>query len=293
MDNGEDLNRQLEHVARNKKIRPILRRCARREYRGQIGTLLLRSARNSKTVRHELVRTLLIPEHFFPPQPHVPTSHLVHAIWVASLAPSTLGKIPEAVPRWHRAREILEHALRSQCLYKLPLTTRDVTRTREILECLVPHHRLDPATEADFKSLELKFTSRAIPTRWLRKTLKSQAGDAGRRRFRGNRITERSQRIVTAIKILEVCGERNVKRKVANYLSDAGVRMRPFDLQRLADAYARASLAGRRDAFIRPEALPEFWLERLGWFLMYVAGRAHLNPPQGQTKLAKGAFGPI
>jgi hypothetical protein len=114
----------------------------------------------------------------------------------------------------------------------------------------------------------------------IRTEIDSLQGTGGTRRpQRGRHISERNQRKLAAVMLSQHCGDKKAtsRQRVTEALYAHGVTTEAESLRKLERDYMKAHKSNRFDALIPPNALPRFWLERLGWLLM--DRRIQENPP--------------
>jgi hypothetical protein len=160
------------------------------------------------------------------------------------------------------------------------------------------------------RKLEMELIQKGIVpevrTKMLTKLREALQGKDARQPRRGRRFSEHDQRILAAIMLLHCCHttKEEGRERVAVLLASYGKKLEADSLRALEtryrkacrptkigalgdpenyrqtgiDPYAVVSRAvGRPDAFVPPEKLPEFWLERIGWFLL--DRRVQQDPP--------------
>lgn len=252
-----------------------------------IGLALLREARRSKEIRVLLAKALLRPEPFLPSQPNLPTSKLITMLRLARVAPTDLGRDRGLEERgeWY---DYLRH-ISLWCLTQRVLMPKDVRTARSALlafHAFLPEDVVRQA-EAGLRALEKKYEERIQPltvTAAQSNNEKKLAAAAELGRLRqsprpwrrggkpvtsggGRAISEHHQRIVAVAFLLQDCGERNPEEIIVSLLREQNVRTKPSKVIRTIETYGDAAETRvRADAFIVPKRLPEFWLERLGWF---------------------------
>jgi hypothetical protein len=191
---------------------------------------------------------------------------------------------------------------------------KDVHTARRVLLAFQPFMPKDVVVEANagLRALEEKYEERI---EWLKAAQPNNemklAVDAELRKLRrpprprrrggspvtsggGRAIGEHQQRIVTVASLLEACGEKNPENIIVSLLREQKVRTNSSKVLRTMATYkAAAETRHRTDAFILPEKLPEYWLERLAWFYEYWKWTAEYvagTQTDGSTRVLLEAF---
>lgn len=270
----------------NQKILPVFALAKRND----IGQLFLREAHRSKHIRSLVAKALLRPAPFFPREPNLPVRELITMLRVALLAPSDLGRFPasEKHCEWYTyARNVS-----LWCLSQRLLMPKDVGTARRVLLAFQPF--LPPEVisqaKADLATLEKKYEARVgvlktaqrqgdgqmklaatVELKKLRRAPRPRRGGGKPVTARGGRpISEDHQRRVAIFLFLKECGEKAPEKEIVALLREQHVETSTSKIREAVEIYQRAEKTHLRpDALISPGELPEFWLERLGWFFQY------------------------
>jgi hypothetical protein len=269
---------------RNQKKSPVLAPARRAD----IGKTFLREARRSREICLLLAKALLRPEPFFPPQPNLPVGELLTMLRLALLAPIDLGQVRTTEER----EEWYDYArnLSLWCLSHRLLMPKDVSRARRVLRAFQPFMPKEAFAQANanlyvlekkyaerIKVLTAAQSNREMKLATAAELLKLRKPPRPRRRGGrpvtpggGRAISEHQQRIVAVAVLLEDCGEQNPEKIIVSLLKEQNVSTTSTKVKRTIATYKDAARSRRRtDAFIAPENLPEFWVERLGWFYQF------------------------
>jgi hypothetical protein len=259
-----------------------------------VGDFMLFAARNSEQVLSALVEALTdpIPPTWLPPIPKISSRALMSTIRVAESC-GTPGTPDHKI--WVRTRACLWNLLRINLLWNspplLPADIRVAKRVMRLVETLlgVEVAVLDPElrrleSDSPIKKLRQALTESNVDQETkiaIKKEIESLQGVGGTRRpQRGRHISERNQRRLTAVVLLTHCGNGKARsrQRVAEALYAHGVTEEADSLRKLEQDYKKAHKGSRSDAYLSPQDLPVFWLERLGWLLM--DRRIQGNPPE-------------
>jgi hypothetical protein len=265
-----------------------------------VGDFLFYAAKNSKPIRSALVKVLMAPGTWFPALPQIPDRDLVTAIRFTDFGTVHWGYRTPQHDAWLKVREALVTLLRNQVHNRPSLSGKDVGVAIRVFRLAASYYKLDiKSLENDFprleserdvpKKLEMELIQKEIEpeirTKMLMELRKDLQGKGVRRPRRGRRFSEHDQRILAAIVLLHCCGitKDEARERIAVLLASYGKKLEADSLRALETRYRKTckptklDAIGRPDAFIPPERLPEFWLERLGWFLL--DRRVRQDPP--------------
>lgn len=285
-------------MRRNQKTQPVSAR------RKSMGDALFVKARKSRSVRLLLAKALLRREPLSPTVPRLAASELLATLRIASLAPTDLGHVYQPPRReWY-------HDVRGLALSSLtirPLMPMDVKRARSAVRAfkpLLPPHVFNRAC-TDLERLATIYEKRIAPLKAaLRDPLLHTAATTELAKLRrpirpkrragtpvtprgGRAISEHQQRVVATLMLLRRSGEKRPEEAVVGLLNELGIKKSLSKVLRAFETYDAASRSStRNDAFISPEALPQFWLERLGWFFEHwIAVRRQVAPTPAKASL--------